>query len=207
MRAGWIDAYEKSRGSTDADGVALREVSDAPKFGQQSHVPYGCPLTRGQLETLRLVSEGLTYKEVAQKRRCTVSTVRSHVHLICLKLNVAKCAQAVLVGYRKGWLDEHAENQTSVQVRRLAEATEELVVHLQKRKRNMPPALQHYLASFDDLILARDDEERMSARDLMEKSLARVLQEKGIPGRKARTHNRAFAKLLDDLIAGKRNVA
>jgi DNA-binding CsgD family transcriptional regulator len=175
-------------------------VSEALKFEQRSHVPYGCPLTPSQLDTLRLLSEGLTYKELALKRRCSISTVRSHVHEACSRLNVAKSAQAVLIGYRKDWLDEHAENQTSVEVRRLAEATEELVVHLQKRKHKMRPALEHYLASFDDLMLARGDEERIKARDLMEESLARVLRENGIPHRRARTHNSAFAKLLDDLI-------
>jgi DNA-binding CsgD family transcriptional regulator len=179
-------------------------VSEGLKSKPQSHVPYGCPLTPSQLETLGLVSEGLTYKEVAVKRRCAVSTVRSHVKGICSRLNVAKCAQAVLIGYRKGWLDEHAENQTSLQVRHLAEATEELVVHLQKRKRKMPPALQHYLASFDDLMLAREDEDRVRARDLMEESLARVLRAKGIPRRTARTHDSALAELLDDLIPRKR---
>lgn len=182
-------------------------VSEALKFEPRAHIPFGCPLTPTQLETLRLVSEGLTYKEVAVKRGCSVSTTRSHVQGICSRLNVAKCAQAILIGYRKGWLDEHAENQTSVQVRRLAEVTEELVVHLQKRKYKLPPALQHYLASFDDLILAKDDEERLKARDLMQDSLARVLREKGMPHRTPRTHSGAFARLLDELITQNRNAA
>jgi DNA-binding CsgD family transcriptional regulator len=182
-------------------------VSERLKFEPRSHIPYGCPLTPTQLEILRLLSEGLTCKEAALERRCTVSTIRSHVHGICSRLNVAKSAHAILICYRKGWLDEHAENQTSLQVRRLAEATEELVVHLKKRKSKLPPALQHYLASFDDLILAQCDVERIKARDLMQDSLARVLRENGMPHRTARTHDAAFARLLDDLIAQKRAAA
>lgn len=200
LKAAHVDASTTGR-------PVRQSTNEGLTFKPRSRVPYGCPLTATQLETLRLISEGLSYKEVAAKRGCAVATVRVHVHKICSTLNVARCAQAVLIGYRKGWLDEHGENQTSLQVRRLAEATEELVVHLQKSKRQMPAALQHYLASFDDLMHARGDEERSSARDLMQESLARVLREKGIPRRAARTHNGAFALLLDDLITQKRKAA
>ena len=120
------------------------------------------------------------------------------MHGICAKLNVTKSAQAVIVAYRRGWLDEHAENQVSVQVRHLAEATAELTALLRRRRRRLSPALQHYLASFDDLLLAQDDAARGAARVRMEEALARVLPEAGM--RRNRNHGEALAELLDRLI-------
>ena len=198
IRAGWIDRIE-----SEEDASATHQESDV----SSTALPYGCPLTRVQLETLRLVGEGLSYKEVAAKRKCSVSTVRSHVHLICSKLNVARGTQAVVLGYKQGWLHERGDTPTSRQVRRLADATEELVVCLRGRNPQMPPALRHYLASFDDLLVSRDEEERLRARQLMEESLARVLREKGVSPRRGRDHGTALAKLVEGLIAERSGAA
>jgi DNA-binding CsgD family transcriptional regulator len=197
IRAEWIGPI-----GGPEDRARERE-SNAPS----TELPYGCPLTRVQLETLRLVGDGLSYKEVAAKRQCSVSTVRTHVHLICSKLNVSKCSQAVLLGYKQGWLHERGDTQTSRQIRRLADATEELVVCLRGRKPHMPPALRHYLACFDDLLVSREEDERTRARELMEESLARVLREKGVSPRRGRDHSGALTKLVETLIAERSDTA
>jgi len=193
------------RGSAEREGEPASLLAALP--ASEVAVPYGCPLSPAQFETLRLLGEGLTYKEIARRRRCSISTVRSHVNLIREKLNVPKCAQAVLLAYRKGWLDDHAESQVSIQVRRLANATEELVMHLQRPRNRIDPALRHYLAAFDELILARGEPERRAARARMESSLDRVLGDRRIPARPAPTHTAAFARLLDALIAQTRTAA
>jgi LuxR family maltose regulon positive regulatory protein len=53
------------------------------------------PLTERELEVLRLMAEGLKYKEIAERLFISLNTVRSHVKAIYGKLNVNNRTQAI----------------------------------------------------------------------------------------------------------------
>ena len=53
------------------------------------------PLTERELDVLRLMAEGLTYREIAAKLLISVNTVRSHVKAAYGKLNVNNRTKAI----------------------------------------------------------------------------------------------------------------
>jgi putative nucleotidyltransferase with HDIG domain len=63
-----------------------------------------CPLTRQEQRVLQQLGKGRVYKEIAHELGLSPSTVRTHLHNIYRKLNVANCAQAVLFATSRGWL-------------------------------------------------------------------------------------------------------
>lgn len=62
------------------------------------------PLTERELQVLRLLSSGKTYKQVARALDLSQSTVRNHLHNVYHKLNVVDRAQAVIVSRENGWI-------------------------------------------------------------------------------------------------------
>lgn len=62
------------------------------------------PLTARELEVLRLLAGGKTYKQLAFALRLSQSTVRNHLHNVYHKLDVVDRAQAVLVSRENGWI-------------------------------------------------------------------------------------------------------
>jgi ATP/maltotriose-dependent transcriptional regulator MalT len=69
-------------------------------FGETSKIvsPQGMvePLSERELEVLRLLEQGMSNGEIAQRLVVTVGTVKSHVHNIIEKLGVSNRAQAVV---------------------------------------------------------------------------------------------------------------
>jgi putative nucleotidyltransferase with HDIG domain len=65
-----------------------------------------CPLTRAELDVVRLLAAGRMYKQIAFELDRSPSTVRSHLNHVYKKLGVNDRAQAVLQATRHGWLDE-----------------------------------------------------------------------------------------------------
>jgi two-component system, NarL family, nitrate/nitrite response regulator NarL len=63
------------------------------------------PLTRREREIVRLISRGLSNKEIATSLRIELATVKNHVHNILEKLRVARRADAVLAASERGELD------------------------------------------------------------------------------------------------------
>jgi LuxR family transcriptional regulator, maltose regulon positive regulatory protein len=61
-------------------------------------------LTQKEREVLRLLTEELTYDQVAMRLEISVNTVRSHVRVIYRKLAVGSRTAAVLKGIRLGVL-------------------------------------------------------------------------------------------------------
>ena len=61
-------------------------------------------LTGKEREVLQLLTEELTYDEVANRLEISVNTVRSHVRVIYRKLSVGTRTAAVLKGLRLGVL-------------------------------------------------------------------------------------------------------
>jgi len=61
-------------------------------------------LTSRELEVLRMVGQGMTNKEVAQKLYISDRTVQAHLSSIFSKLQVASRTEAVMYAVRKGWI-------------------------------------------------------------------------------------------------------
>jgi DNA-binding response OmpR family regulator len=62
------------------------------------------PMTGRELEVVRLLASGKTYKQVARALDLSQSTVRNHLHNVYRKLNVVDRAQAVIVSRENGWI-------------------------------------------------------------------------------------------------------
>lgn len=67
-------------------------------------IPTDCPLTPLQLDILKQLGRGLSYKEIAAERNRSLSTIRTHVWAIYKKLGIHDRAQAVLKAVGEGWL-------------------------------------------------------------------------------------------------------
>jgi DNA-binding NarL/FixJ family response regulator len=73
--------------------------------------PLASDLTKRELEVLRLLSEGLSQKEIASSLVISSKTVAAHIQHILGKLGVHSRAQAVAHAYRRGLLNGHALDQ------------------------------------------------------------------------------------------------
>jgi DNA-binding NarL/FixJ family response regulator len=62
------------------------------------------PFTPRELDALRGLAGGGTYKDIAEELGLSTSTLRSHLHNVYGKLGVADRAQAVLMAAERGWL-------------------------------------------------------------------------------------------------------
>jgi len=58
-------------------------------------------LSKREVEILKLIAEGYTNKEIAQKLYLSEHTVRNHISNIFLKLNCNTRAKAVLEAFKK----------------------------------------------------------------------------------------------------------
>lgn len=63
-----------------------------------------CPLSERELHVLRLLAQGKVYKQIAQELELSPSTVRSHLHRIYRRMNVADRTQAVLRATELDWI-------------------------------------------------------------------------------------------------------
>jgi NarL family two-component system response regulator LiaR len=63
------------------------------------------PLTRRELEVLRLLARGLTNREIAETLTLSERTIRSHVSNILGKLHLANRTQAARYAYEEGLTD------------------------------------------------------------------------------------------------------
>jgi DNA-binding NarL/FixJ family response regulator len=66
--------------------------------------PGASPLSERELSVLRLLAEGLVYKQIAVELGLSASTVRSHTHRIYKRIGAADRAQAVLTAVDAGWI-------------------------------------------------------------------------------------------------------
>jgi DNA-binding NarL/FixJ family response regulator len=63
------------------------------------------PLTRRELEVLRLIAQGIENKEIALRLVISEATVRTHVSNILNKLQLASRTQAALYAVKEGLAD------------------------------------------------------------------------------------------------------
>jgi len=73
--------------------------------------PLPSDLTKRELEVLRLLSEGLSQKEIVATLVISSKTVAAHIQHILGKLGVHSRAQAVAHAYRRGLLNGYAPDQ------------------------------------------------------------------------------------------------
>ena len=62
------------------------------------------PLSKTELEILRLAARWMTTQEIAQELAYSTHIVRTHLDRILAKLHVGTRTQAVLYAIKKGWL-------------------------------------------------------------------------------------------------------
>jgi DNA-binding NarL/FixJ family response regulator len=63
-----------------------------------------CPLTSRELEVLKLIVDGLSNPEIAEKLTITKATAKAHVHSILQKLCVDDRTQAAVLAMRQGYV-------------------------------------------------------------------------------------------------------
>ena len=83
-------------------GTLLRRVNELSK--RVAVARPACGLTVRELEVMRLLDEGLSNKEIAQRLWIELPTVKNHVRSILEKLEVPRRAQAVTRARREGIL-------------------------------------------------------------------------------------------------------
>ena len=113
----------------------------------------GPPLTPREIEVLRHIASGRTYKQTARILNIKPSTIRTHVNNICRRrLNVSSTTQAALVAVAHGWLrrDELVPDYSG----------REYTTHPSNRARPWvpSPAQRLYLDAFDVLLKNRSPE-------------------------------------------------
>ncbi|MEB3206445.1 MAG: response regulator transcription factor [Vampirovibrionales bacterium] len=80
-------------------------VSNAPVSQSEKPVkPVDCPLTARELEVLKLIVDGLSNPEIAEKLVVTKATAKAHVHSILQKLCVDDRTQAAVLAMRQGFV-------------------------------------------------------------------------------------------------------
>jgi NarL family two-component system response regulator LiaR len=92
---------EVHRGESSLHPVIARKVLEELSH-PSDRPPTPDPLTRREVEVLRLVAQGLENHEIAEKLVISEATVRTHVSNITGKLHVASRTQAALYALREG---------------------------------------------------------------------------------------------------------
>ncbi len=75
---------------------------DTSEPGSQLGIDHHEPLTERELEILRLVCQGMSNQEIADRLALSVGTVKTHVHSIFGKLGARDRPQAIATAARLG---------------------------------------------------------------------------------------------------------
>jgi DNA-binding NarL/FixJ family response regulator len=93
--------------------AALVRIAALSSTSRPAAEPACGALTERERETLRLMEQGLSNKEIGRALDITVQTVKNHVHHILEKLGVHRRRDAVRLAYEIGLLREPASPWTS----------------------------------------------------------------------------------------------
>jgi putative nucleotidyltransferase with HDIG domain len=86
-------------------GPVLRDLLfELPHTGGTRRRSMPSPLSRRETAALRELAAGKVYKDIAEDLGVATSTVRTHLHSVYAKLEVADRAQAVLRASEMGWI-------------------------------------------------------------------------------------------------------
>ena len=91
-------------GGSVLDPALLRSLATPPSR-EATDPGGGEPLTRVELDALALLAAGLTNREIAERLRWSVGTVKKYVQRILEKLDVSDRTQAAVVAVRRGLLE------------------------------------------------------------------------------------------------------
>ena len=69
------------------------------------------PLTKKEMDVLKLAARGITNKQIAEELNLKVQTVRSRLKKVFKKLNVSSRTEAVMYALKKGWISLHEVEQ------------------------------------------------------------------------------------------------
>jgi DNA-binding NarL/FixJ family response regulator len=89
-----------ARGEAALDTAVARHVVGAVAQAESPPLPDG--LTPREAEVLRLIAEGLSNQEIAERLVVSPATVKSHINRVFAKAGVRDRAQAVAYAYRSG---------------------------------------------------------------------------------------------------------
>lgn len=94
------------RGETSCDSKLTRSLVDELRRRRESSgiVEAVELLTRREAETVRLLEQGYTNKEIATELHLSVATVKHHVHAVLSKLELTRRAQVGELVRKKPWL-------------------------------------------------------------------------------------------------------
>lgn len=94
------------RGETDCDPKLTRSLLEELRRRRdpRAFLEPDAQLTRRETETLRLMSLGLTNKEIAGELHLSVATVKNHVHAVLGKLQLKRRSEARRLLHEKPWL-------------------------------------------------------------------------------------------------------
>ncbi|HEV8102245.1 MAG TPA: response regulator transcription factor [Gaiellaceae bacterium] len=85
--------------------VTKRVVEQFTHIRQPTRRPELDELTTRELETLRLIAQGLSNAEIGEQLYISETTVKTHVTHLLQKLNLRDRVQAVVLAYQSGMLD------------------------------------------------------------------------------------------------------
>jgi NarL family two-component system response regulator LiaR len=88
--------------------VAAR-VMEELRGGPRAQTPFASALSERELETLRLIAEGLNNAEIAERLVISEHTVKRHVSNILSKLHLADRTQAAVYAWREGVVDKDGQ--------------------------------------------------------------------------------------------------
>lgn len=89
--------------------VAAR-VMEELRGGPRAQTPFSSDLSERELETLRLIAEGLNNAEIAERLVISEHTVKRHVSNILSKLHLADRTQAAVYAWREGMVDKDSQD-------------------------------------------------------------------------------------------------
>lgn len=99
--------YRVARGEPSLDATIASMILAEISQPEASHDADVDPLTGREMEVLRLVAQGLSNKEIADRLSISPETARTHVNRILAKLHLANRVQATLYALRSGLADLH----------------------------------------------------------------------------------------------------
>ena len=89
--------------------VAAR-VMEELRGGPRAQTPFSSDLSERELETLRLIAEGLNNSEIAERLVISEHTVKRHVSNILSKLHLVDRTQAAVYAWREGVVDKDRQD-------------------------------------------------------------------------------------------------
>jgi DNA-binding NarL/FixJ family response regulator len=84
--------------------LAEQALNEARDMAEEEQPVPSQVLSAREIEVLRLVSQGLTNKEIAYRLGLSARTIQFHLNTIFNKIGVSTRSEAVAVAYQRKWL-------------------------------------------------------------------------------------------------------